>query len=252
MTMINNGKRTDNSMAVEQKSNNTVPRLLGMMFVVVAILSLTSGLLLGTLGVPVTGPPDDVNEMLTNFNDDQSLARSIVVVMLIEAVCIIFLAVLLYTTLKKQNKVIARWALGLWIIEAVSLVMRASFVFFLLIIGKGFINAGSPDGTHFQTLGTLFAQSAQFSYSILMVCYTVGGFMFYGLFLRSRYVPRALSIFGMAAVLVGGVGTFLEILGMEMPLVVFLPILPFELLIGVWLMIKGVDRTKERTSMNTN
>jgi hypothetical protein len=34
---------------------------------------------------------------------------------------------------------------------------------------------------------------------------------------------------------------------MEMPLVVFIPILPFELAIGVWLMIKGVNRSFERS-----
>ena len=244
----NDKKKVDGT----KNSDSKIPRLLGLMFVVVAVLSLSSGLFLGSLGVPLTGPPDDANEMLTNFDDERSLARMIIAVMLIEAVSIVFLAVLLNSTLKDQNKVIARWALGLWIIEAVSLTMRATFVFFLMILSREFIDAGSPDDSHFQTLGILFSQSAQFAYTILMVCYTIGGFMFYSLFFKSRYVPRALSMFGMAAVFVGGIGTFMEILGMEIPLVVFLPILPFEIAIGIWLMIKGVDRSKEKMSANTN
>jgi len=77
------------------------------------------------------------------------------------------------------------------------------------------------------------------SYSALMVFYCFGGFLFYNLFYRSNDTPRLLSVWGMAAVTLGFIGTLLEIFQFEVPLYVFLPILPFELTIGIWLVVKG-------------
>ncbi len=247
--MVGNKKM---SVSEKMNSNKVAPRLLGMMFVIVALLSLISGTLLASLGVPVTGPPDDVNELMANISGDSGLTKVIIAIMLIEAVGIVFLAVLLYSTLTSQNKLIARWAMGLWIIEAVSLALKGTFVFFLLIVSQEYVNAGSPDASLFQTLGILFAQSTQFAYSVLMVCYTIGGLMFYSLFLRSKYIPKVISIFGIAAVSVGIVGTFMEILGFDVPIIMFITILPFELAIGIWLMIKGIKTSSSEPDTYKN
>ncbi|TFH47038.1 MAG: DUF4386 family protein [ANME-2 cluster archaeon] len=65
--------------------------------------------------------------------------------------------------------------------------------------------------------------------------------LFYYLFLKSSYVPRWLSIFGIMAASVGFIGELFAIFGYVVPLYVFLPILPFELAIGIWLVVKGFN-----------
>ena len=69
--------------------------------------------------------------------------------------------------------------------------------------------------------------------------YCIGGILFYYLFLKSNYVPKLLSIFGIIVASVGLIGELFTIFGYVVPLYVFLPILPFELAIGIWLMVKG-------------
>ena len=69
----------------------------------------------------------------------------------------------------------------------------------------------------------------------------MGGILFYTLFFKSKYVPVVLSLWGIAAASLGFIGTLLEILGYDVPLYVFLPILPFELAIGIWLIVKGIN-----------
>ena len=64
---------------------------------------------------------------------------------------------------------------------------------------------------------------------------------FYYLFFKSKYVPILLSLWGIAAASLGFVGTLFQILGYDVPLYVFLPILPFELAIGIWLIVKGFN-----------
>jgi hypothetical protein len=191
-----------------------------MIFVIVAVASVLSGLMLSSLGSTLIGPPDNISETMIEISDNPTTMQMSIVGFLIEAVAIVLLAVLLYTTLKKQNKIIARWAFGLWIIEAVTNAIRGISAFSLLYTSQEYVKAGAPDSSYFQTLGSLFYESTQFSYSALMIFYCVGGILFYYIFLKSKYVPKVLPIFGIIVY-------------------VFLPILPFELAIGVWLMIKG-------------
>ncbi|MBW1814240.1 MAG: DUF4386 family protein [Deltaproteobacteria bacterium] len=94
-------------------SDKFTPRLLGMMFLIVIVIGLLSGLPLLQLNYSMTGPPDNISETMIDFSDNSIMVQMSIVGFLIEAVAIVLLTVLLYITLKKQNKTIARWAFGL-------------------------------------------------------------------------------------------------------------------------------------------
>ncbi len=221
-------------------SDKSTPRLLGMMFVIVAVASLLSGFMLMSLNYTPTGPPDNISETMINISDNPTTMQMSIVGELITAIGIVLLALLLYTTLKKQNKIIARWAFVLWIIEAVILAVREISAFALLYTSQEYVKAGAPDSSYFQTLGSLFYESTQFGYTVLMVFYCLGGILFYYLFLKSKYVPIVLSLWGIIVASLGFIGTLFGLFDYNVPLYVFLPILPFELAIGVWLMVKGI------------
>jgi hypothetical protein len=222
-------------------SGKNTPRLLGAAFLFVVVASALSGLLHTSLGVTLSGPPDDISETMIRISDSPIAMQTSIVGYLVEAVAIVLLAVLLYTTLEEQNRIAARWALGLWIGEAVILAIREISLFSLLDVSQEFVKAGAPDSSYFHTLGSLFYGTFQFGYGAQMVFYCTGGVLFYYLFLRSKYVPRVLSLVGIAAASLAFVGELLVILGYDVPLYVFLPILPFELAIGGWLMVVGFD-----------
>jgi hypothetical protein len=224
-------------------SDKYAPRLAGLMFLIVIVIGVLSGFLLTPLNYTMTGPPDDISETMISFSDNPTMAQLSIMGYLIEAVAIVLLTVSLYTTLKKQNTIIARWAFGLWIIEAVAIAIREINAFSLLYTAQEFVKAGTPNSSYFQTLGSLFYRLMHFSYDAQMVFYCIGGFLFYYLFLKSKYVPKALSTFGIIVVVVGFVGEVFTIFGYDVPLYVFLPILPFELAIGFWLLIKGVRKS---------
>jgi len=220
-------------------SKNTI-RLLGMMFVIVAVASVLSGFMLMSLNYSPIGAPDNISETMIKISDNPTTMQMSIVGELITAIGIVLLALLLYTTLKKQNKIIARWAFVLWIIEAVILAVREISAFALLYTSQEYVKAGAPDSSYFQTLGSLFYESTQFGYAVLMVFYCLGGILFYYLFLKSKYVPKVLSLFGIIAASLGLIGTLFVLFDYNVPFYVFLPILPFELSIGVWLMVKGI------------
>lgn len=62
----------------------------------------------------------------------------------------------------------------------------------------------------------------------------------YTLFYRSRYIPRALSLWGIVGVSLALIGTVMGWLGMSKPVVLVYPNTLFELAIGLWLVIKGI------------
>ncbi len=216
------------------------PRLLGLMFLIVVVLSVVGGSLFESYGVTIVGQPDDISETMTKVSDDPTKMQMGIAIFLIEAVAIVLLAVLLYSVLRTQDEIMARWALGLWIVEAVFVAVKVISAFSLIYTSQDFVRAGAPDPSYFQTLGGLFVESWQFGYYAQMVFYCVGGILFYYLFLISRYVPSVLALWGVMAASLGLVGTLALFFDYNVPMYVMLPILPFEISIGVLLLVKGI------------
>jgi len=215
-------------------SDKFTPRLLGIMFFIVAVTSALSGFMFSSLI-----ESDNISNSMINISDDPTKMQMSIVGELITAIGIVLLAALLYTTLKKQNKIIARWAFGLWITEAIILAVSRISAFRLLYTSQEYVKAGAPDSSYFQTLGSLFYESTQFGYSVLMVFYCLGGILFYYLILKSKYVPKVFPLWGIIVASLGFIGILFVLFDYDVPMYVFLPILPFELAIGVWLMVKG-------------
>ena len=238
MVDANNMENTKDGMTDLGRST---PRLLGAMFLIVIVVGLASGSFLTPLNYGMTGDPEDISETMESFADNPTSVGASITGYLFEAVAIVLLSVLLFVVLRGQNQVLARWAYALWIVEAVFVAVRQVFAFCLLYTSQDFVAAGSPVDAHFQTLGGLFYTLMHFSYDVQMVFYCVGGIVFYYLFLRSGFVPKALAVYGIAVACLGLLGEVVAILGTTVPLWAFLPILPFELGIGVWLVVKGIN-----------
>jgi len=205
-------------------SDKNTPRFLGVAFLLQAVAALVWTVLLSSL--IVTG---DISASMTNIaNNTLQMRASIVLTMI----------ALLYVVLRKQNKNIALVAMGLYILEAATLAASRIPAFSLLRLSQESVIAGHPD--HFQTLGNLFYESAEFGDALHMLPFSLGATMFYYLFFKSGYIPRVLSLWGLIAASVAIIGTLFALLGYDVPMIVFIPNLPFELTIGVWLLVKGI------------
>jgi Domain of unknown function (DUF4386) len=220
-------------------SYEKTPGLLGAAFLVVILTSALSGSLLNF--VVGTG---NVFDILTNISENLPLMRISILVELLTSIGIIILAALLYLVLNKQNKIIALAALGLWLAEAITLAVSKIGAFALMPLSLDFVMAGAMEHSFYLTLGKfLYYGVDRQGYNIHMFFYCVGGILWYYLFYKSKYIPRVISLFGLIAVCVSFVGIVFNIFGYDVPIYVFLPILPFELTIGVWLIVKGTKLT---------
>ena len=215
-------------------SDRNTPRFLGAAFLLQAVASLVSGLIL-LQSLIVSG---NITDTMTNISNNALQMRASIVGEMITAIGIVILGVLLYVTLKKQNMKIALVALGLYLIEAALLAASRIAAFSLLRISQESVIAGHP--AYLQTLGNLFYESQEFGYSLHMLVFALGATLFYYLFFKSGYIPRVLSLWGLIAASLAFIGTLFVLFGYDVPIVVFIPNLPFELAIGLWLMVKGI------------
>ena len=78
-----------------------------------------------------------------------------------------------------------------------------------------------------------------------MLFFCLGAILWYTLLLRSRIVPRALALWGLLAVLLVLVGTLILVWDRSLSpsIALYVPYVPFELVVGVWLLVRGAPRS---------
>ncbi len=214
---------------------NKTSRVLGAAFLLQAITSLISGLIL-KLALTV---PGDISKTMINIANNAWLMRVNILGEIITALGIIFLGAILFVTLRKQNEKMALIALGFYILEAALLAASRIEAFSLLRISQEYVAAGNP--VYLQTIGNLAFESMNFGYTLLMLAFCLGGILFYYLLDKAKIVPRFLSLWGLITIFPMLIGTLFAIFGYEVPFFVYLPYVPFEFVIGVWILVKGRD-----------
>lgn len=179
---------------------------------------------------------------LANLRAHEFLFRLGLANELIFAVCGIVLAFSLFALLEQVNRNLALLALGLKLAEGVlgSVVVLSGYVALRMLEG----GARSEDG-----LG-LFLSVRSTGTTISMVFLGLDSILFFSVLFKSRLVPRALSGLGVFAYALILIQSFIGILVPAsasaqsmvntLSMTMFAPSVVFELLVGFWLLIKGV------------
>ncbi|MBC8509269.1 MAG: DUF4386 domain-containing protein [Anaerolineales bacterium] len=213
--------------------NKNTPRLIGAAFLLQAVASAIVGLgLIEPLRVS-----GDIVATMTNFANNAILVRVGILVEMVTVTALVILSVMLYLALREQNRKVAFVALGLRLTEVALLAVSRILTFAFLSTSQAFAVEGNP--AYLQTIGKILFETQNTAYSLNMIFFTLGGTIFYVLLFQSRFVPRWLATFGLIAAPLAFIGELITLMGFDVPLWVFIPNLPFELTIGLWLLIKG-------------
>jgi hypothetical protein len=219
---------------------NTV-RLLGTAQLVVFVASMVSERLLAS----VVGS-GNISAKLANISNNLKLVRISNLVALINSLAIVVLAVLFYVIFSEQYKIIALVALGCSLAEAITLAVSKIGAYGLVPLSQKFVEAGAPESSYFQTLGDFLYQGVdRTGYAVHMLFFCLGGILWYYLLYASRCIPLALSIWGLVAVCLLTIPTLLGLYDRDfdfIPVMIMgLPYVPYELFLGVWLIVKGFN-----------
>ena len=95
------------------------------------------------------------------------------------------------------------------------------------------------------TFGNLALEAMDFVGSTLhMLAFCLGGILFYYLLDRSGTIPRWISLWGLISIFPLLIGTLTALFDVELPFFLFLPYVPFELGVGVWILAKGIPEIR--------
>jgi hypothetical protein len=209
--------------------DSRLPRYLGAAFLAVFATSLASGLI--ATGILAGG----MSEVFVNISGTLARVRASNLLQLLTSVGIIVLASFLYLVLRDQSRPMALVAYGWWLAEAVMLAVSALGAYALMTL------AAEPATATSQTVGRVFLGLQQNAYTVHMLFFCLGGILWYWLLFESRIVPRWLSVWGLAGVVLLLVSILLTLWDRSLDLGILpgLPYAPFELVVGLWLLVAG-------------
>jgi hypothetical protein len=154
------------------------------------------------------------------------------------------IAVVMYPVLKTWNAGLALGSVIFRTIEAAFYMIALVCLLSLLTLGQQFTAAGAADRTSLQAVGDLLLSLRQHAVLAAVFAFSVGAFMYYYLFFQSRLVPRWLSGWGIAAIILMLAACVLALFSdtsVSGYVLLAFPIFLQELVLAVWLIAKGFN-----------
>jgi hypothetical protein len=117
----------------------------------------------------------------------------------------------------------------------------------LMALSQQFVGAGAPDSSHFQTLGVLSVSGFHGAVNVVkLMAFSIGCLLYYIIFYRTKLIPRWLSGWGIIAAIMTMLSGLLVMYDLIAPfstaqVILNLPILPQELVLAIWLIVKGFN-----------
>jgi len=152
------------------------------------------------------------------------------------------IAIALYPVLRKVNAALALGSVVFRSIEAVFYTVAVVSRLSILPLGQQLATAPDADRAPIQVIAGTLLNIRDHSNVAAVFAFSVAAVMYYTLFFRSRLVPRWLSGWGVAgALLMMSAGVLALVSNGDVTGYVFLilPILVQELVLAVWLLVKG-------------
>lgn len=215
-------------------TKSQLSRVLGWAFLFQFITSFSSGVFLQ----PMWYVSDNVAEILIKITARPWLAQANIFLDMLTAFGVTFLGVTLYQVLKKENKIAAFTGMAFYLLEGAFLGVGQIFTVALIVIGRDIGNTVQPD--LLLPLAGLFNAMHSISGTLSMLGFCFGAVILYFLLFKSRIVPVAFSLWGLVALLPLCIGTIAKIFGIGIPFYFYTPYIPFELVMGIWFLTKGI------------
>jgi hypothetical protein len=189
---------------------------------------------------------ENVMATADNIMANGLLFRIGITVELIMAVGAVVLALALYTILKSVNKNLALLALFWKLSEAIigAVIVLISFIALQILNAEGYLTAFTPE--QLKVPVGLILNTHTVVFSIPMVFLGLDLILFNYLFFKSKYIPRVLAGFGILSYSLILIHAFANILApnyatmLITQITCYTPSILFEVIIGLWLLTKGV------------
>jgi len=226
-------------MNVDQRA----ARSAGVLFIVATITVLVAAELVPTLTAA---------DYLTGVADHPTQLSAASLLYLVAAFSSVGVAVALYPVLRRFDGGLAMGSVVFRTIEAVFYIFEVVILLSLWTLGQQVVTAGTADGAY-QAVGDSLVASHDHAALAGVFAFSLGALLYYVVFYRSQLIPRWLSGWGIAGVLLMLTACVLALFSNSevtgyIPLI--LPIAVQEMVFAVWLLVKGFSNVEAPTAVD--
>jgi len=220
-------------------TNKKTARIVGVLFITATVASI-----IATFAFldPILNAP---NYLITvSANETQWITG--VLIDAINSAAVIAIAVVLFPLFKKHNAALAMGYVAARIIESVILIGGHISLLLLLTLSKEYVQAGTPDTSYFQTLGTLLVAAYDWTWLLgPMIVLSFTALILNQILYQTRLVPRFISVWGLIGAVLMLAAGLLGMFGLSpfstLGMLLFLPLALNEMVLAVWLIVKGFN-----------
>lgn len=214
-------------------SRTVSSRLIGALFL--------AGFLTYGVGFALVSSVISAPDLLASIAAHQTILVIGVFLMLLNTVVDVGKAVLFFPILEHYGRRTALTYLAAMIVEVVFLTVGVLSLLMLGPIAHQGAIAGQSGWA--RGLGSLAVQTNASAYQMAEMTLALGCIFLFSLLLRSRLIPRFLSVWGLAGYALLMVGGIAEISGLHISLALSSPGGLLEVTLGLWLIFKGLSPT---------
>lgn len=228
---------------IEQSINsaNRIVRAAGLLYILIIVIGVLNSIFINSRLII----HEDINLTINNITANEFLFRFGLVCELILYASVIILSVLLYLILKGVNKNLALLAMVFRSGEGLLGITIVLSSFIVLGLLNNQINAASVESAQSNILIWALLSAHSRALYIVLFLIGIGGTLFLYLFYKSSYIPGIISIWGMFTYISMLILSLIIILFPEYPRIIEMILYGlgalFELTIGLWLLIKGIN-----------
>jgi hypothetical protein len=224
----------------EMNTNRKTAIIVGVLY----IIGTVAGVLSVVLSTPILNGPDFLIKV--SANENQIVLGALFTLTM--GLALAMVAVMLLPILKKHNQALALgYVVFRGALETVYYIALVISQLLLITLSQEFVKAGAPNASYFQTLGALLLQGHDYSINpIGIIVFSLDAMMLYYVFYQSKLIPRWISGWGVFAILLHLATGFLIMFQLQtafstINMVMNLPIGLQEMVMAVWLIVKGFN-----------
>jgi hypothetical protein len=199
------------------------------------------------LVLPLYGNTVNATDRLTAIATNEGQMIIITAMKFLMGIACAGIGLALYPILRGYNEGLAFGAAGFRVIEGALDIVGAMLLVILLALSQEFVKAEAPASSYFQTADALINTGITWLRdAAMLLTFGIGALMYYVVFYQFRLVPRWLTVWGLVGITLTIISALLVMFHLVPPfgaiqIFLNLPILPQELVLAVWLIIKGIN-----------
>ena len=208
------------------------------------------GTISGILSVVFTGTINDLNEYFVQIVANNNFYVLGTIFVLIMGFSLAFIPIILYPILKKYDNTLAvGYVVFRGAIETITYIGVFICMNVLLNIGKNI--SINNDTQQFINIGNIIIHLREIMTNCTIFVFSVGALIFYNILFKSKLIPSWLSIWGIIAIILHIITGVLILFGIQTALstinsIMNFPIFLQEMVMAIWLIIKGFNKEKEK------